>query len=170
MGLYPNIWGFHQWAMLHLMAYTYPDNPTSARQESMLKYVTGMCNNLPCPGCSWHCKEYIKKHKPRVTSKEELTKYFVDFHNEVNVRLGKRRYSYEEADNALKTQFLQIKEWQIVKRAADIRVEDQKEIDMWKSKCEKSCNNNTGAVLASIILGIVLFVIAVLGLIWLVKK
>lgn len=144
--------------MLHLMAYSYPEQPTEERQQKMLDYISGMCSNLPCPGCQFHCKDYIDEHPPAVQSREMLTKYFIDFHNAVNKRTGKRELSYEEAEAELRQRFFQRNDWMDLKRAAEIRNEDHKVIDDLKTRLEEECQtcDNTGYVIAIIVLSMFL--------------
>lgn len=53
-----------------------------------------------------------------------MWKWSVDFHNAVNVRTGKPEYSYDDAENYIKTRFLNMQDWQATKRALQIREED----------------------------------------------
>ena len=98
MGLYPPLWGNHQWTTLHIMAAVYPTQPSKERQEAMLQYLNGMSYNLPCPQCSYHCTDYFHNNPPMLDSRDNLKKYIYDFHNSVNKRLGKRELSFEECE------------------------------------------------------------------------
>ena len=57
--------------------------------------------NFPCIKCQEHAKHYVTRNPlmKAVKSKEELSmfKWVVDFHNEVNLRLNKKIFNYEEA-------------------------------------------------------------------------
>jgi hypothetical protein len=52
-----------------------------------------ICNNLPCPICRYHASNYIKniKHSD-INTKEKLINYIYEFHNDVNIKLGKNIY------------------------------------------------------------------------------
>jgi hypothetical protein len=134
MGVWPVAWGPSQWRILHLMAYTFPDKPTAERQKAMIKYIEGMCGNLPCEGCSHHATKYITENKPAVESKDALTKYFIDFHNFVNRKTGKRELTYEEARDDLHKNILNQKEWSTLYRADQQRKEDAEKINNIKKK------------------------------------
>jgi hypothetical protein len=164
MGIYPAVWGHHQWTMLHLMAFVYPENPDINRQQSMIKYLEGMSNNLPCPGCSYHCINYFTEFPPQVESKEKLTKYFVDFHNSVNKRTFKRELSYSEAEEALKDRCFKLDNWMDIKRASDIRIEDHKAIEKWKTAYhileEESKTSNTSS--PEIVFGVLISILCII--------
>ena len=130
--MYPPVWGPHMWAIIHLMAYVYPDQPSNERKESMKEFLLHTCNNLPCPACGFHCSVYMKEHPPSIESKENLKKWAYDFHNAVNKRTGKRELTYEEAEQVLIDKFFNRNDWMELKRAQDIRREDHLAINKWK--------------------------------------
>ena len=116
MGIYPPVWGNYQWAMLHLMAETYPESPNKERQENMILYLRGMSANLPCPGCSIHAEMYMKSNPPTVTNREDLIRYFINFHNSVNKRLGTKVYAYDEARQLIRDNFFKLQDWRRLKQ------------------------------------------------------
>ena len=63
--------------------------------------IIGIPTLLPCQNCSEHATAYIEKHYDQLdnicSSKENLFKFFVDFHNNVNERYNKPIMSYEDA-------------------------------------------------------------------------
>ena len=152
MGLYPGSWGFHQWNMLHRMALTYPAESDKERQTQMTAYLEGMCANLPCPGCSFHCGKYLEEHKPAVATRQDLKKWVVDFHNAVNKRLGKREWSYEEAERKWTQRAYNIPEWREIDRANQIRLEDDNKIEELQKEIQTGSNERTYKIL-SIVLG-----------------
>ncbi len=138
MGIYPNVWGPSQWLTLHTMALTYPESPTAERQQQMRDYLNGMAANLPCPGCSAHCTQYFTQHPPKVGSAQELSEYLIDFHNEVNTRLGKQVYTYKEANQALLEKVLNVQALTELSRADQIRREDSATIKKLQEKLQKA--------------------------------
>ena len=138
MGINPMLWGYLQWELLHLMAYTYPNTPTEERQLSMRHYIQGMCPNLPCYGCSFHCSEYIRQYPPTVESKEKLFKYLVDFHNSVNIKLGKRVYTESEVKKNIVDNYSKPVIWTQANRSHQIRQEDHKKIMDMQIQKEKT--------------------------------
>lgn len=125
--MYPPSWGSDLWKCLHIIAYTYPENPPLIRQDSMNELLSGVSMNLPCPGCSIHAVEYITSNPPNVKSREGLKKWMCDFHNSVNVRLGKRSLTYEESDTLIESQYT-MKDMLELHRSEQKRMEDHKKI------------------------------------------
>ena len=134
MGVYPCVWGPHQWHMLHTIAIAYPDKPDEERKKSILGYLHSMCENLPCPGCSHHCSNYLQLNPPRVGSNESFFAYTVDFHNEVNTRLQKETWSYSRAREAYIAKISDQETLMNLSRADQIRREDFLTISKLKAK------------------------------------
>ena len=132
--MYPPVWGPTIWGTIHLMAYTYPDEPSAERKLSMSNFLQNLCINLPCLGCGIHCREYVTNNPPVVDSKTTLKKWAYDFHNAVNVRINKRILTHEEAEEAISKKYFQYEQWKDTNRAQEIREEDHRVIDMWKTK------------------------------------
>jgi len=80
----PAEWGRSAWKFLHACSFAFPKNPTRKQRESALSVFTNLGDILPCPICSGHYKENIAINPPRVSSKQELSKWLVELHNSVN--------------------------------------------------------------------------------------
>ena len=93
----PNVWGPKAWDFLHTLTFAYPHKPSKKEQESMLNFFNSLPDILPCKMCANHCRENLSDIPPQVESKESLTKWLVEFHNEVNIQNGKPKYEYENA-------------------------------------------------------------------------
>jgi hypothetical protein len=78
-------WGAALWTFLHTAAATL-DNP-----EALVQILTALPKTLPCPECRQHCEDYLAFHPPDSTIRdvETASRYVFEFHNAVNVRLGK---------------------------------------------------------------------------------
>jgi FAD-linked sulfhydryl oxidase len=81
--------GRSTWTFLHTMAAYYPENPTEIEQKSMLGMIDGLSRFYPCWYCADHLKEELKTNPPKVKSNIELSEWFCQIHNEVNLRQGK---------------------------------------------------------------------------------
>ena len=57
---------------------------------------------LPCEKCRKHYIENRKVLKINVSSKDKLSRWLVDFHNEVNKMLGKTEWKYEDVSKNIK--------------------------------------------------------------------
>jgi len=97
----PKIWGPKFWYSLHAGSLGYPENPSETYKNRMRWFIMGIPVMLPCDTCKDHANAYILSHSTEidnaVLSKDNLFKFFVDFHNAVNYRQRKRVISYEEA-------------------------------------------------------------------------
>ncbi len=91
-----NDWGPQFWETLHIISFNYPDNPGNAQKEATWNFFNALPFLLPCPVCCDHCSNFIKQNPPLVYNKEYLTRWVSDFHNDVNRRLGKPEWSFEE--------------------------------------------------------------------------
>lgn len=92
----PEKWGPHFWYVFHNYAFHYRNNPSDVEKEVARNLIKGIPFLLPCDNCSKHAFFYIKQHfeviENAILSKENLIKFFSDFHNSVNARLKKPNY------------------------------------------------------------------------------
>ena len=95
----PNVWGPPGWNFLHYISFTYPNNPTKEDKEKYLNFFKYVGDVLPCEKCRYNYKKHQEK-KPLndtvLSSKQNLVKWLIDIHNEVNIINGKKQLSYEE--------------------------------------------------------------------------
>ncbi|OBA16232.1 uncharacterized protein OGAPODRAFT_86734 [Ogataea polymorpha] len=49
-------------------------------------------NIYPCWFCAKDFRQYMEKDKPKVRTQEEFGKWLCDAHNEVNEKLGKKKF------------------------------------------------------------------------------
>jgi len=89
------VWGPATWAMLHCLVLKIKDDANNIEEIKTL--ITSICDNLPCPYCTAHAKEIIKKSN-FLKIKDLLTlKVFVfQFHNKVNEKLKKPEMEYSQ--------------------------------------------------------------------------
>ncbi len=104
----PTVWGPHFWNVLNILALTYPEKPDVQDQNNMTAFITSLSNVLPCDKCKVHFKKNLEKFplSQALTSRNNLIKWVIDVHNEVNQRNGKRIYSYEDGAYAMKSNVL----------------------------------------------------------------
>lgn len=92
-GFAPELWGPHAWAMVHLVAMSYPSNPTAADKAAYKAYYQSLGDVLPCPGCRVGYQRIITSTVPMApgvfADRMALFKWTVDVHNAVNAKLGK---------------------------------------------------------------------------------
>jgi hypothetical protein len=97
----PNVWGSAQWLCFHLFSTKYPEKPSPIVIEHMKNYILAIPYTLPCEKCSNHARSFIESNYSNLdiicSSKNNLFKFFVDFHNYVNIRYNKPIMSVQDA-------------------------------------------------------------------------
>jgi len=95
----PDIFGPPFWFVLHNAANSYPRRPTLWVCENMKQLLTTLPLLVPCINCKEHFYDFLKTVDLNkvVSSKENLFAFFVDTHNYVNKRYGKKEMSLEAA-------------------------------------------------------------------------
>ena len=95
-------WGPPLWKFLHTASFAYPDAPSAERQQAMLEFLQAVGRVLPCAKCRTHYGSHCKTCllPDVVQSRDSLTHWLVDLHNEVNRRTGKPEWTYEQASAA----------------------------------------------------------------------
>jgi hypothetical protein len=97
MGLSPEVWGREAWHFIHLVALTYPPQPSEQQKKEYLLFFESLGNTLPCEICAAHYREKIKNTPPKLENHNELFNWTVDIHNSVNKDNGKKQYTYKQA-------------------------------------------------------------------------
>ena len=92
----PAEWGKHAWRFLHSCSFAFPDQPTSDDKEAARLVFSNLGNILPCPICKGHYNEHLIKNPPQVGSKEELSRWLVNVHNQVNKSRNLPEVDYEK--------------------------------------------------------------------------
>lgn len=98
----PEEWGPHIWKSIHYITMGYPKNPSNKIKNIYRDFLISFKYVLPCSMCANHYKEHLEKYPLTddvMSSKENLMKWGIDIHNEVNKMKGKGILSY---DNAIK--------------------------------------------------------------------
>jgi len=90
-------WGPRCWELLHAITFSYPQKPSQATQRAALNFFNSLPLLLPCIECGEHCKQKIKENPPDVRSRDTLSRWCVNLHNEVNKMLRKSAMSYDTA-------------------------------------------------------------------------
>lgn len=84
-------WGTPTWKFFHSLA-EHVDAEFYKHNRTIFKqFITGICSVLPCMECSKHSIKYIKYNLTdgKISTKEDLKRFFLNFHNDVNKRKGK---------------------------------------------------------------------------------
>ena len=95
----PKIWGPPLWYEMHMKTFRYPVRPSLRDKLYIIQYFKEFENTLPCEKCRVHYKNYLLSRPIHyyVDTREDLVRWLIDLHNQVNARNGKRILSYDEA-------------------------------------------------------------------------
>jgi len=91
------VWGNATWYIFHTLAEKLKPEFKS-ELPILFSYISGICNNLPCPDCQKHASLAMQRaNVPQITaSQENLITYLWVFHNSVNRRTGSKEFTMEE--------------------------------------------------------------------------
>lgn len=105
MGIEPHRWGPHVWATIHLCCIGAPDVLDHMQQAQYRAFIMSLPYVIPCTSCSDHFKKVLESIPvdDMLTGKDDLFRWSVNVHNNVNARLKKPIVSYEEALSHWKT-------------------------------------------------------------------
>jgi hypothetical protein len=84
---------------MHITALGYPSKPTYGQKRAAKEFYESLAFLIPCPICREHYAEYLKQMpiSPSLDNREDLFRWTVDVHNEVNKKLGKPRFTEAES-------------------------------------------------------------------------
>ena len=91
-------WGPAAWKFLHIVSFSYPDNPSVQETRDAEALFWSLKNLLPCQACREHYESELELHPPDTRSRLTLSSWLVDVHNRVNQRLQKPLFSYADAE------------------------------------------------------------------------
>lgn len=104
----PDIWGPVGWKFIHFIALGYPQNPTEVQKSDYKTFFESIKNILPCSICSNNYKKHLidlPLSDEVLQNREELLKWTIDMHNEVNIQNNKKKLSYDEAIDLMLNNF-----------------------------------------------------------------
>lgn len=96
----PKVWGPPYWYTLHVSAAHYPMNPSPIVRERMKGRILAIPYEIPCQKCRVHAVAFVEKNRENldkvVSSRHDLGRFYMDFHNQVNKRYNKPEWTYEQ--------------------------------------------------------------------------
>ena len=99
-----NLWGPAIWYFFHGIAEKINPDCFLEQKNNLFQILNIVCDNLPCPDCSEHAINEIKKiNIQNITTKDIYKQLLLEFHNRVNTRLKKPSFTQEELDKKYKT-------------------------------------------------------------------
>lgn len=92
----PNTWGPSTWLFMHTLTAKVKESSFPIIGPSLILILIKICNNLPCPECAQHAKEFWAKVKTaNIKNKSDLSNLLFVFHNMVNKRKHHSQFKYE---------------------------------------------------------------------------
>ena len=100
-----DVWGPQAWGFLHAVSFRYAEHDATQEERlAVYNLLTSLKKLLPCPRCRIHFTAYIEDPElgitgtcsPFLKNRDSFSRWLVDFHNEVNIRLDKKVVSYDE--------------------------------------------------------------------------
>lgn len=99
----PSIWGPLAWFFLFAGSCSAEDRITRAEARKYWNFIEGLPLMLPCSMCRTHAQEFVDTNKVKrddiCSSRKNLVKFFVDFHNSISKRNGSKKLSLREVEN-----------------------------------------------------------------------
>ena len=94
-----NDWGRSLWEFLHTITIVdYQNNEMF--NKNVLKNLMVVADIIPCRHCAEHYNKFLERLDSVDLTKSMVLFYWtVDLHNDVNKRLGKNTWTYEQAIN-----------------------------------------------------------------------
>jgi hypothetical protein len=93
----PTQWGPPTWAILHTLAEKITENSYSIMGKNLILNIIQICNNLPCPTCAQHAKEFwAKVNINNLKTKTDLINLLFVFHNMVNKRNNSQPFKHSD--------------------------------------------------------------------------
>lgn len=90
------------WKTMHAISFTYgtdPFHPTPDEEEAAVNFFNSLAHLLPCGACRTHYESYLKQNPVDTSSREALSKWVYDLHENVNKRNHKDGLSYDQVQN-----------------------------------------------------------------------
>jgi hypothetical protein len=93
MKLPPSVWGPLFWHTIHIVAIGYPQNPSYGHKRAAKEFIESLAFLIPCAVCREHYQRNLEKFPitPHLDRREDLFRWTIQLHNEVNALLGKPR-------------------------------------------------------------------------------
>ena len=93
MKIPPEVWGPLFWHTIHITALGYSANPTYGQKKAAKEFYESLVFLIPCPVCRQHYETHLQKNPltPHLDRRDDLFRWTVNLHNEVNTTLGKHR-------------------------------------------------------------------------------
>lgn len=86
------------WSLLHIMASTYPVNPTPEIVQDHTIFFQLLPRIYPCPDCRAHMRQMFHELPPKLNNRHDFMMWLCEAHNLVNLRLNKETFDCTKLD------------------------------------------------------------------------
>lgn len=91
------VWGNNIWYLFHTIAEFINDEKFKESLDDIEEVIRLICGNLPCPECSKHATNELKKvNFKSMENKKQLQMMLYNFHNYVNKKLNKSIFNEDD--------------------------------------------------------------------------
>ena len=146
-GMMTSVWGPAMWHIMHTISFNYPVEPTKKQKKDYFNFYNNLKNILPCKYCRDNLKKNLKKipllREKTMKSRESLSRWVYELHEEVNYMLGKKsNLSYEDVRlryEMFRSRCLKKPSQTLKKSKKQKRVKGKNKTRKVKPKKEKGC-------------------------------
>jgi FAD-linked sulfhydryl oxidase len=85
------------WTMLHSFAAHLPEQLDAPEARHMARLLELTSRLYPCPPCAAHMREYLARRPVAAATRQDVSQWLCDFHNEVNAATGKPSFDCAKA-------------------------------------------------------------------------
>ena len=107
MNIDPKIWGSRYWFVLHTITFTYPQYPNDTCKRKYYDLIQNLPLFLPHEEISKEFSYLLNLYpvKPYLDSKSAFVRWMHFIHNQINKKIGKEEFSYNEFINKMNKVF-----------------------------------------------------------------
>lgn len=89
-------WGNKLWNSMHLISFTFPNNPTTEDKQNFKTFYYNIINIIPCNACKEHYTKNLQSYPidNHLNDTFSLVYYIFTLHNQVNQQLNKPQYKF----------------------------------------------------------------------------
>jgi hypothetical protein len=104
----PSQWGPPTWIFIHTLAEKIKESSFPIIGPHVILLILQICNNLPCPDCAQHAKQFWSNVKlANIKTKTDLINVLFVFHNTVNKRKFLPAFKYNNLQYYNSTSIIQ---------------------------------------------------------------
>ena len=93
-------WGPCTWYLFHTLAEKLKEDRFDIIKTELISLIKQICRSLPCPDCAGHATNRLRiLNVNAIKNKNDLKMMLLDFHNEVNTKTNKPKFSILELNN-----------------------------------------------------------------------